>query len=88
MKQLLTFVEKKRGFFYVGKKSDKSRTQINNISLSVEIFNKQGNKKMLSWEQAMEAFLFWKKAQGVSETTLKGYSNHIKHFYNKFEHIK
>lgn len=37
------------------------------------------------WKQAMEDFLFWKKSQGLSETTLKGYSNHICHFFNRFE---
>ena len=46
-----------------------------------------GLRKQTTWQQAMDDFLFWKKAQGVSDTTLKGYSNHIRHFYKRFERI-
>jgi hypothetical protein len=40
-----------------------------------------------TWQHVMDDFLFWKKAQGVSETTIKGYSNHIRHFFTRFEDI-
>jgi len=40
-------------------------------------------KANTTWQKAMEDFLLWKKAHGVSEATLKGYNNHIKHFYKK-----
>lgn len=46
-----------------------------------------GVRKQTTWQQAMEEFLFWKKAQGLSPTTLKGYSNHISHFHNRFSNV-
>lgn len=43
--------------------------------------------KRITWQLGMDNFLFWKRAQGISDVTLKGYSNHISHFYNRFEEI-
>ncbi|MFZ5650121.1 MAG: hypothetical protein ACOY4I_04600 [Bacillota bacterium] len=33
-----------------------------------------------TWQEALEGFLFWKQAQGLSETTLKDYRTHVSIF--------
>lgn len=50
--------------------------------VSITVVGAKRNKT--SWKQAMDDFIFWKKAQGISTTTMKGYSNHISHFHNRF----
>ncbi|MFC4766439.1 tyrosine-type recombinase/integrase [Effusibacillus consociatus] len=37
-----------------------------------------------TWEEAFKEFLLWKKAQGISETTLKDYRGHVKSFFKRF----
>ncbi|MFC3798119.1 tyrosine-type recombinase/integrase [Cohnella sp. GCM10012308] len=41
-------------------------------------------KRVLSWKNAMDEFLFLKKAQGISELTYDDYSRHISQFMNRF----
>lgn len=38
----------------------------------------------ISWEEALDAFLTWKKAQGVSKTTLEDYQIHVRRFFNRY----
>ena len=66
-------------------KTKKKKTRM--TSVEPEKLVAKGTRKKVTWQQAMEDFLFWKKAQGVSETTLKGYSNHIRHFYKRFDKV-
>jgi hypothetical protein len=56
-----------------------SRKRVNSVSS-----NRRKSNGNSTWEQAMNDYLFWKKAQGVSETTLKGYSINIRHFFTRF----
>ena len=39
--------------------------------------------KSCSWDEALEGFLFWKKAQGMSKVTVKGYKDTIMGFYRR-----
>lgn len=73
------------GFFLDGRKPGKKKRATSALTNGAIKPNNKINR--ITWQQAMDNFLFWKKAQGVSETTLKGYSNHISHFYNRFDAI-
>lgn len=41
-------------------------------------------KKKNSWEDVLQDFLLWKKAQGLAESTLSEYSRHICYFFNHY----
>jgi hypothetical protein len=41
-----------------------------------------------SLEEALERFLIWKKAQGLSEQTLEDYKNHLNLFLKRFPSSK
>lgn len=43
---------------------------------------KQG--KPHTWEKALEAFLWWKQASGLSETTLKDYTDYVSRFFKNY----
>ena len=36
-----------------------------------------------TWQEAMQAFLFWKQAQGLSERTISDYRSHVNLFFNR-----
>lgn len=38
----------------------------------------------ISWQEALQAFLFWKKAQGISTTTNNDYKRHVNYFFNRY----
>lgn len=69
----------------VNEKSEKNRTKIPELLEDAQLQPPRLNQDKRTWQQAMEDFLLWKTSHGVSQTTLKGYSNHIKHFYKYFE---
>lgn len=53
------------------------------------------NTKAVVWTEALTQFLFWKKAQGVSEQTRKDYEQHVRLFFKRYsnsfetiEHLK
>ncbi|MDR7074749.1 tyrosine-type recombinase/integrase [Fictibacillus barbaricus] len=67
----------------MNKKPKRKTSVLSNPNKHVELDS--GNKNNhFTWQQAMEGFLFLKKAHGISDITIKGYSNHISHFYNRF----
>lgn len=37
-----------------------------------------------TWEDAMQEFIHWKMAQGLSETTVKDYKKHISQFFKRY----
>lgn len=37
-----------------------------------------------TWEEALEQFLCWKKAEGLSNTTLEDYRIHISRLFKRF----
>ena len=39
---------------------------------------------MLTGDEALQGFIFWKQAQGVSERTLKDYRSHVGQFFKRF----
>lgn len=41
-------------------------------------------KENVSWQEAMNEFILVKKSAGLSETTIKDYSSHIKMFFNRY----
>jgi len=41
-------------------------------------------KKMNTWEDSLKSFLFWKQAQGISQTTLNDYQCHVRMFFKRF----
>jgi site-specific recombinase XerD len=43
-----------------------------------------GKKRPTAWEEALEAFLRWKQAQGVRETTLEDYRYHVGKFFRRY----
>ena len=60
------------------------------ITEGVFVLGKKVNKvsKMeqasLTWEEALHGFLFFKKAQGLSKTTLDDYQGHVRRFFKRF----
>ncbi|OMD48474.1 MULTISPECIES: hypothetical protein [Paenibacillus] len=42
------------------------------------------NIKAVIWTDALKQFLFWKKAEGVSEQTQKDYEQHVKLFFKRY----
>lgn len=57
--------------------------------------NQIKNTKAVVWTEALTQFLFWKKAQGVSEQTRKDYEQHVRLFFKRYsnsfetmEHLK
>ncbi|MBO8170213.1 MAG: hypothetical protein H0Z35_13720 [Thermoanaerobacteraceae bacterium] len=38
----------------------------------------------VSWSEALTGFIYWKKAQGLSETTIRDYTCHVERFFNRF----
>ncbi|MFA4886563.1 MAG: site-specific integrase, partial [Desulfotomaculaceae bacterium] len=40
-----------------------------------------GKKEKGSWEDSLKDFLFWKKAQGLADSTLSEYNRHVRHFF-------
>lgn len=42
-----------------------------------------GKQQVSNWE-AMQGFLFWKQAQGLSKTTINDYKKHITLFFKRF----
>lgn len=37
-----------------------------------------------TWEEAMNGFLIWKQAQGISDRTKKDYNSHINYFFSRY----
>lgn len=37
-----------------------------------------------TWEETLEQFMSWKKAEGLSKQTLDDYKRHVSQFYNKY----
>lgn len=37
-----------------------------------------------TWEDALQEFLYWKMAQGLSDTTIQDYRKHIRQFFNRY----
>ena len=37
-----------------------------------------------SWQEGLEAFLFWKQAQGLSKTTIGDYKRHVNYYFKRF----
>ncbi|RYD05023.1 hypothetical protein N752_11710 [Desulforamulus aquiferis] len=37
-----------------------------------------------NWQEALQQFIFWKQAQGLSERTINDYRYHVSQFYNQF----
>jgi len=37
-----------------------------------------------TWEESLQAFLFWKQAQGLSERTILDYRKHVSQLFNRF----
>ncbi|TDA70644.1 MAG: site-specific integrase [Clostridia bacterium] len=37
-----------------------------------------------TWEDALKQFLWWKQAQGVSDTTLEDYKRHVEYFFHRY----
>lgn len=42
------------------------------------------NAITVNWSEALEQFLFWKKAQGISEQTYKDYNQQIRLFFKRY----
>ncbi|OKP97491.1 hypothetical protein [Paenibacillus sp. P46E] len=42
------------------------------------------NIKVVVWTEALKQFLFWKKAEGVSEQTQKDNDQHVKLFFKRY----
>jgi site-specific recombinase XerD len=42
------------------------------------------NNMTVTWEEAMEGFLFFKKANGLSQRTLSDYKEHIQYFFRRY----
>ncbi|MFC3746811.1 hypothetical protein [Paenibacillus sp. GCM10012306] len=42
------------------------------------------NTKAVFWTETLTQFLFWKKAQGVSEQTGKDYEQHVMLFFKRY----
>lgn len=42
------------------------------------------NQQCITWEDALQGFLFWKKAQGISKTTYDDYKRHVTYFFNRY----
>lgn len=40
-----------------------------------------------TWEETLEQFMSWKKAQGLSNQTLDDYKRHVSQFYNKYPNV-
>ncbi|WP_419884990.1 tyrosine-type recombinase/integrase [Paenibacillus sp. B-A-8] len=40
--------------------------------------------KAVGWKEALKQFLFWKKAEGVSDQTQKDYEQHVKLFFKRY----
>ena len=47
------------------------------------ILRLEGNVNV-NWEEALQGFLFWKQAQGLSKTTLNDYERHAEMFFKRF----
>ncbi|RYD01932.1 hypothetical protein N752_27805 [Desulforamulus aquiferis] len=41
-------------------------------------------KVILTWEEALKGFLFWKQAQGISKRTYADYKDHVQRFFKRF----
>ncbi|ULO08985.1 hypothetical protein H1230_09545 [Paenibacillus sp. 19GGS1-52] len=42
------------------------------------------NNKAVVWAEALTQFLFWKKAQGISEQTRKDYDQHVRLLFKRY----
>jgi site-specific recombinase XerD len=42
------------------------------------------SKSNLSWQDVLEDFILWKKAQGLSDLTLRDFQNHVELFFKKY----
>jgi site-specific recombinase XerD len=59
------------------------------LKLQGEVVNETGRvvlfqEKFHSWEDALEAFALFRKAEGYSERTIKDYRYHITHFFKEY----
>ena len=44
----------------------------------------QSNQSICTWKDALNSFIFFKQAQGISKITLNDYKRHGEYFFNRF----